>query len=274
MYTYDYYLKNAQIIRRYIGNFEPEVLMVLGSGLGFIAEHIENPVTVDYKLNSKIHQTFAPGHKARFVFGELEGKKVCAMQGRIHCYEGYTAEDVSFPVRMLKILGADKLILTNAAGCINTSWQKGDIMAISDHIRLMGQSPLTGENIPEFGDRFPDMGEVYCEEYRKIAAEEAEKLGITLRSGVYMYFLGPQFETPAEIRAARILGADAAGMSTVPEATAARHCGMKILGLSLMTNMAAGINKGENLNGEDVVGVSFDRGEDFSALVEACLKRM
>ena len=274
MYTYSDYEKNARIIRKYIGDFKPEVLMILGSGLGYIAEIVENPMIVDYRQNLNVHSTFAPGHKARFVFGTVEGKNVCVMQGRLHCYEGYTAEDVSFPVRMLRILGADKLILTNAAGCINTSWQKGDIMIIEDHIRLMGVSPLTGPNVPEFGERFPDMGEVYTPEYRQIAKEEAERLGVSVREGVYMYFAGPQFETPAEIRAARVLGADAAGMSTVPEATAARHCGMKILGLSLMTNMAAGVNKGENLNGEDVVGVSLEKGEDFSSLVCACLKRM
>lgn len=274
MYSYSDYEVNAKIVRKHIGDFVPEILIVLGTGLGFIAEQIENPIIVDYSLNSKVRSVFAPGHKAKLIFGTLCGKNVCAMQGRLHCYEGYSPEDVAFPVRMLRLLGAEKLILTNAAGCINMSWEKGDIMLISDHIRFMGSSPLIGPNIPEFGGRFPDMGDVYTKEYRALARRKASELGITLREGVYMYFLGPQFETPAEIRAARVLGADAAGMSTVPEATAARHCGMKVLGLSLMTNMAAGINKDENLNGEDVVSTSLESGERFTELVMACIGEM
>ena len=273
MYCYEDYVNNARIIREYIGDFVPEVLIVLGTGLGFIAESVENPISISYRNNSKVYPTSAPGHKARLIFGQYCGKNVCVMQGRLHHYEGYSFEDITFPIRMLKLLGADKLILTNAAGCINTSWSKGDIMIISDHIRLMGSSPLIGPNIDELGPRFPDMGDVYTAEYRRICKSKAAELGIDVREGVYMYFPGPQFETPAEIKAARILGADAAGMSTVPEATVARHCGMKTLALSLMTNMAAGIVK-EDLSAADVAGVASDCSQNIIDLIEASLKEM
>ena len=273
MYTYDDYRINAEIMKSRTGSFQPDILIILGSGLGFIADEIENPAVVDYRQNTCVYSSFAPGHKARFIFGELYGKKVCAMQGRLHCYEGYSPEDVAFPVRMLKLMGADKLIVTNAAGCINTAWNKGDIMLISDHIRLFGDSPLRGQNIDELGERFPDMGNVYDEGLRVIARGKAAELGIPLREGVYMYFPGPQFETPAEVRAARILGADAAGMSTVHEATAANQCGMKTLGLTLLSNMAAGIVK-EKLSSDDVLEASINSAEMFAALLKACLKEM
>ena len=182
-------------------------------------------------------------------------------------------EEVAFPVRVIRLLGADRVVVTNAAGCVNTEWHAGELMLISDHIRLFGFSPLTGPNIPEFGPRFNDQSDVYTAEYRKIAGEEAEKLGIVLREGVYMYFPGPQYETPAEIRAARVLGADAVGMSTVPEMIGASHAGMKILGISVLSNMAAGVLP-VKLSEQDVIDAAEAAAEHFSKLIRACVGRM
>ena len=215
----------------------------------------------------------APGHKGRFVFGTLGGKPVGVMQGRIHCYEGYTPEEVAFPVRVFRLLGATKLIVTNAAGCANAAWNAGDLMLIRDHIRLMGFSPLWGSNLEEFGPRFNDMTWVYSRRLGSIARAVAEENGITLREGVYMFFPGPQYETPAEVRAARILGADVCGMSTVPEATVAAHAGMETLGLSLCTNMAAGM-LAKPLSGEEVIASADAAAPRFSKLVLGILERM
>ena len=195
------------------------------------------------------------------------------MQGRMHCYEGYTMEDAAYAVRVIRLLGAKTMIVTNAAGAVNTDYQAGDLMLISDHIKLFDFGPLWGPNIEEFGTRFPDMSNVYSPRLRALAKEVAREQELTLQEGVYMYFPGPQFETPAEVRAARILGADAVGMSTAPEAIAAAHCGYEILGVTLCANMAAGVLP-QPLSGEEVNEMAEQSAPHFSSLILGCLERL
>ena len=215
----------------------------------------------------------APGHAGRLVFGQLEGQDVAMMQGRFHHYEGYSFEEVTFAVRVLRLLGADTLFVTNAAGCVNVDWHAGELMVIEDHIKLILDSPLCGPNLKEFGPRFPDSSYNYTPALRKIAHEVADELNIPVRKGVYMYMPGPQYESPAEIRAARILGADAVGMSTVPEVIVARHCGMQVLGVTMLTNMAAGILD-QPLTEEEVLIAAEAGKAQFSALIRGCLRRL
>ena len=273
MLTYEQYQQSAAYIRQASGGFEPEILLVLGSGLGFLAEEIGEPIVIPYGQIPHFQTSTAPDHAGRFVLGTLAGRRVMAMQGRLHLYEGYTAQQVSYPVRVAKLLGAETMVVTNASGAINTGYQVGDLMLITDHIRLFDPDPLIGPNLPEFGPRFCDMTYAYTPALQQVARDEAAALGMTLREGVYFYFTGPQFETPAEIRAARVLGGDVAGMSTVPEVICASHCGMAVLGFSLVTNMAAGVT-GEKLDGVDVVQTANRSGKGFSALVRACLPRL
>ncbi len=273
IYRYAHYQESADYLRAQLGDFSPEVLLVLGSGLGYLGDTVENPVFVDYSDIPHFRASTAPGHKGRFVFGTLRGKRVAVMQGRMHCYEGYSMEDASFAVRVIRLLGAQTLIVTNAAGCVNADWNVGELMLISDHIKLFDFGPLRGENIAEFGTRFPDMSTLYTPELRALAREKADELGLTVREGVYMYFPGPQFETPAEIRAARVLGADAVGMSTVPEAIVAGHCGMRVFGVSLLTNMAAGILP-QPLSGAEVNEAAEAAAPRFSALMLSVLEAM
>jgi purine-nucleoside phosphorylase len=247
--------------------------MVLGSGLGYLAEKVENPISVPFFAIPHFRRSTAPGHAGRLVFGMLEGQPVAVMQGRFHHYEGYSFADVTFPIRVLRLLGAEKLVVTNAAGCVNESWQAGDLMLIQDHIKLTLDSPLCGANIPEFGPRFPDSSFNYSPALRQAARQVAEEQGITLREGVYMYMPGPQYESPAEIRAIRVLGADAVGMSTVPEVIVARHCGMEVLGITLLTNMAAGILD-QPLSEEEVLTAAEEGKERFSSLILGCLSKM
>ena len=268
-----HYQESADYIRRQIGGFTPKVAMVLGSGLGFLGDVVENPIIIPYGDIPHFKASTAPGHKGQLVFGMLSGRPVAVMQGRMHHYEGYSYEEVSYGIRVLRLLGCDTLIVTNAAGCVNTAWKAGDLMLITDHIKLGSDSPLRGENIPEFGVRFPDMSTTYTPRLREVARKAAAGLGIELREGVYHYFQGPQYETPAEIRAIRALGADAAGMSTVPEAIVARHCGMDILGFSLLSNMAAGILD-QPLSEEEVLEAAAAAREKFSNLVLECLKEL
>jgi len=273
MFTYEEYLESTEYIRSRIGGFVPEVLMILGSGLGFMAEEVEGPVFVDYGDVPHMRTSTAPGHKGRFVFGKLAGKNVMVMQGRMHYYEGYTAAEAAYPVRVAKLLGVHSMIVTNAAGGINTSYNVGDLVLISDHIKLCAPNPLVGENLPQFGPRFCDMTYTYCREYRQMAKTHAAALGVELHEGVYFYFTGPQFETPAEIRAARVMGGDLAGMSTVYEAITANHCGMKILGISLVTNMAAGVLE-QKLDEVDVLDAAEKAKDGFAAILRACLPEM
>ena len=272
-YTMEQYRESAQAIRARLGDFVPKVAMVLGSGLGFLGDEVETPIAVDYRDIPHFKASTAPGHKGRLVFGTLEGQKVAVMQGRMHHYEGYSYEEVSYAVRVLRLLGCDTLIVTNAAGCVRTDWQAGDLMLITDQIKMFSQSPLRGENLPEFGTRFPDASHLYTPRLQELARNTARELGIPLREGVYFYCYGPQYETPAEIRAARILGGDAVGMSTAPEVIVAAHCGMEVLGLTLLSNMAAGILD-QPLSEQEVLDAAEACKDKFSRLVLACLERI
>ena len=265
--------ESADMIAAHLGDFRPEVLLVLGSGLGFLGDRVEARTCVSYADIPHFRASTAPGHEGRFVFGELRGKRVAVMQGRMHCYEGYTMEDASYACRVIRLLGAKTMIVTNAAGAVNTEYSAGDLMLISDHIKLFDFGPLWGPNIDEFGTRFPDMSNVYSPRLRELAKEVAREQDLTLREGVYMYFPGPQFETPAEVRAARVLGADAVGMSTVPEAIAAAHCGYEILGVTLCANMAAGVLP-QPLSGEEVNEMAEQSAPHFSSLILGCLERL
>jgi purine-nucleoside phosphorylase len=244
----------------------PRMALVLGSGLGGLADEIESPVVLEYRDIPGFPDSTAPGHAGRLVAGSLAGRRVIAMQGRFHYYEGHPLERVVFPVRVFKALGVERLFLTNAAGGANPYFAPGDFMIIRDHVNLTGQNPCIGPNDDALGQRFFDMTKAYDPELRAIARRSGEELGMALHEGVYAWFTGPSFETPAEIRMARLLGADAVGMSTVPEAIAAAHCGLKTLGLSCITNMAAGILD-QPISGEEVLEVSARVRPQFVALV-------
>ncbi|NCC59268.1 MAG: purine-nucleoside phosphorylase [Synergistales bacterium] len=271
--TFAQYQESAEYLRAKIGDFRPKTAMVLGSGLGYMGDTVTDAVAVSYGEIPYFKASTAPGHKGRLVFGTLAGQPVAVMQGRMHHYEGYSYEEVSYAVRVLRLLGADTLIVTNAAGGVNLSFRAGDLMLINDQIKLFMESPLRGENLPEFGVRFPDSSYLYTPALRDLAQQEAARLGIPLKEGVYMYFPGPQYETPAEIRLARTLGADAVGMSTAPEVIVAGHCGMKVLGFTLISNMAAGILD-QPLSEEEVLEAAAACREKFSSLVLACLKQL
>lgn len=232
-------------------DFQPEVALILGSGLGDYADEIQVVQTIDYSEIQGFPTSTVPGHKGRFVFGYVGKVPVVIMQGRVHYYEGYPMQDVVLPTRLMGMLGAKKLILTNAAGGVNFDFQPGDFMMITDHITTAIPSPLIGENIAELGVRFPDMSQVYSERMCEIIRKKAEEMGITLRRGVYIQLTGPAYETPAEIRMCRTWGADAVGMSTACEAMAARHMGMEVCGISCITNLASGMQKKE-LNHQEV----------------------
>ena len=272
-FTFSDYQESADFLRGRLNGFVPEVLLILGSGLGFLGDKVDSPVFVDYGAIPHFRPSTAPDHKGRFVFGTLRGRRVAVMQGRMHCYEGYSMEDAAYAVRVLRLLGAGKLIVTNAAGAVNTDFSAGELMLITDHIKLFDFGPLRGANLPEFGVRFPDMTAVYTPRLQQLARSVAKAQNLTLREGVYMYFPGPQFETPAEIRAARVLGADAVGMSTVPEAIVAAHCGYDILGVTLCSNMAAGVLS-QPLSGEEVNAMAEASAPRFSALILGCLEAM
>lgn len=239
-YDFEYFKKSADYILDKIG-YKVDVALILGSALGSLAEEIEDPIVIDYKDIPNFLETTVHSHAGKLIIGELNGKKVVCMSGRFHYYEGYEFEQLVIPIRVFKLLGVETVILTNAAGAVNTSYNMGEIMIIEDHIKLMGASPLRGKNIEEFGPRFFDVSDMYTKELREVAKRCAERIDMKLNEGVYFYWTGPQFETPIEIKAIRTLGGDAVGMSTVTEALTAAHCGMKVLGLSLMTNMAAGV---------------------------------
>ncbi len=251
VFDVEYYKKSADYIKGIIGDFKPEIGMILGTGLGKVAEIIDAKFVIPYKDIPNFLVSKAPGHKGQFVIGTYEGRNCIVMQGRFHSYDGYHFEELSIPVRVMKLLGIEKLIITNAAGGVNTGYHPCEVMIISDHIKFTGSSPMRGPNVDEFGDRFFDTTKLYTPEYRKIAVECAEGSGLNVHEGVYFFYAGPQFETPAEIRAERILGADATGMSTVPEALAAAQCGLPVLGISFISNMAAGVSP-YPISGEEV----------------------
>ncbi|MDR1668967.1 MAG: purine-nucleoside phosphorylase [Oscillospiraceae bacterium] len=265
------YKTSADYIRQRAGGFAPEIVLVLGSGLGFLGDRCENAVVIPYGDIPHFPRSTAPGHAGKLVLGELSGRRAAVMQGRFHYYEGYSYIESVYGIRTLRLLGAKTLLVTNASGGIG--YAPGDIMMITDHIKFFDESPLRGENIPEFGTRFPDMSFAYTPELRRKARAAAETLGVPLREGVYMYFPGPQYETPAEIRAAKILGADAVGMSTVPEVIAAAHAGMDTLGFSLVCNMAAGLQS-HGLSEQEVLDTAERSKETFSQLILRCLEEL
>ncbi len=233
-------------------NFTPEIGIILGSGLGGFAERIENSVKIKYNEIPFFKTSSVEGHSGQFVFGNINNKKLVIMQGRIHYYEGYSIKDVVFPIKVMKKLGIKTLIITNAAGGINENFNIPDLMLIKDHINFMGINPLMGVNDDDLGTRFPDMSEIYDKELRNSVKSCADRMNIALKEGIYLATTGPSYETPAEIRMFKAFGADAVGMSTVPEAIVANYCGIKVIGISCITNFAAGLTP-SNLNHKEVI---------------------
>lgn len=254
-------------------DYRPRIGIILGSGLGDLAEKIEDPSLVQYNDIPNFPVSTVEGHKGQLILGTLENKKVIAMQGRFHYYEDYPLEEVTFPIRVMKAMGVEIIIVTNAAGGVNEQFKPGDLMLIKDHINFTGKNPLHGENIDELGPRFLDMTKPYDKGLMDIAKNSAKAIKVDLKDGVYMWFTGPTYETPAEVKLARIVGADAVGMSTVPEVIIARHGGMKVLGISCITNMAAGILD-EPLNHEEVVKTSKKVKGAFEKLVREIVKNI
>lgn len=253
--------------------FVPDLVLTLGSGLGAFADQLEVECAIDYDDIDSFPRSTVPGHRGRLIFGTLEGRRLALMQGRVHLYEGYDAAEAVLPLRALKLLGAKALFLTNACGGINFDFSAGDLMLITDHISAFVQSPLRGENLDEFGVRFPDMSKVYDPAFCDAARTAAKTLGIRLQEGVYLQFPGPQFETPAEIRAFRTLGADAVGMSTAIEAIAARHAGMRVIGISCISNLACGMTD-TPLSHEEVQEAGQAAAEKFTRLVRETVRTL
>ncbi len=259
-----------EFIKEKTKDFRPEIGIILGSGLGeFADEHCDYALL--YTEIPDFIKSTVQGHKGRLVFAEIDGKRVVMMQGRNHFYEGHSMSEITYPVKVMKKLGVKTLILTNAAGAVNENFKPSDLMLITDHINFMGTNPLIGPNDGTLGERFPDMSEIYKKDLIKIAESCAEKLGIKLQHGVYFASSGPSYETPAEIKMARIMGADAVGMSTVPEAIVANYCGMKVLGISCISNAAAGVKGGQSLSHEEVIETTNAAKAGFKALLKAII---
>jgi purine-nucleoside phosphorylase len=252
---------------------QPKIGLILGSGLGVLADDIVNPIKIPYNEIPGFPVSTVEGHAGQLVCGQLSGVEVIAMQGRFHFYEGYSMDKVTFPVRVMKELGIEKLIVTNAAGGVNESFTPGDLMIITDHINNMGTNPLIGPNDSRFGVRFPDMSEAYSKKLRALAKDVAQKSNIGIKEGVYVGNPGPVYETPAEVRLARTLGGDAVGMSTVPEVIVARHSGLDVLGISCISNMAAGILD-QPLSHDEVIETTEKVKSSFLTLVNEIVKRI
>lgn len=248
--TFEFFKTSADYVKKIIGE-KPDCALILGSCLGGFSARIQNKIEIDYEDIPNFLTSTVSSHAGKLIFGTVAGKKILCMSGRFHFYEGYDFEQLTVPIRLFKLLGAEYTIITNASGAVNTSYKPGDIMIIKDHIKLNGASPLRGKNTEEFGPRFFDVTDMYTASLRKKALKCAENTDLNVHEGIYMYFTGPQFETPAEIRAARILGADAVGMSTVTEALTAAHCSMPLLAAAVITNMAAGVTS-NNLSFDEV----------------------
>ena len=251
----------------------PQLGIVLGSGLGALGDRLEDACAIPYREIPHFVSSTAPGHKGQVVIGKLGGKPLLCMQGRFHYYEGYSVRQITYPIRVMKKMGIETLILTNACGGLNPEFAAGDLMAITDHINFTGQNPLIGPNLEQFGVRFPDMTRTYSRELIALAKQVAAEEGIALREGVYIGYSGPSFETPAEIKVFQMMGASAVGMSTVPEAIVASHCKMRLLALSCVTNQAAGILD-VPLTAEEVIEVAGRVGEKFLGLITGIIERI
>ena len=251
MFEFKEYVESANYIKGKMNGKKPKIAIILGSGLGVISEDIENKIVINYKDIPNFPISTVEGHAGELIIGNIGKKEIIAMNGRFHYYEGYDLKETTFPERVFKLLGIETLIITNAAGGINKEYKAGDFMVINDYLSFFAESALRGQNLSEFGERFPDTSETFNKELSdKLKEIIKEKAGV-VREGVYAYMKGPTFETPAEIRALRIMGADAVGMSTVPEAVIAHHCGIKNVAVSCITNMAAGVLE-EKLSYDDV----------------------
>jgi purine-nucleoside phosphorylase len=258
---------------RTLTSLTPRLGIILGSGLGNFASRVESPTAISYSDLPHFPQSTVEGHSGKLVLGHIAGVPIAVMQGRVHAYEGYPLSDVTFPTRVLGLLGCKSLIVTNAAGGVNTSYQQGSLVTISDHINFTGSNAALGRNEAKFGPRFFDMSTAYSPQLRALAHSEAARLNIALSEGVYLAVLGPSYETPAEIRAFRILGADLVGMSTVHEVIVARHMGIEVLGLSVVTNMAAGVLN-EAINHEEVMETGRRVERQFTSLVTALIPQI
>ena len=264
--------ETVNFIKEKVNNI-PKIAIVLGSGLGSLADEIENKITISYKDIPNFPVSTVVGHKGELIFGTLNDVPIIAMNGRFHYYEGYDLKDVTYPIRVFKLLGVETIILTNAAGGINLDFEKGDLMIIEDQLSFFAESVLRGPNLDEFGERFIDMSDVYTKEYIEILKPIMKRITGKCHTGVYAYMKGPTYETPAEIRALRTLGADAVGMSTVPEAVIARHSGLKCIGITCITNMAAGILN-EKLSHEDVKDTASKVEANFKQVIKELVKEI
>lgn len=269
---YDFYKAGADFIKEKIG-YEVDTAIILGTALGGFANQIKNPVVIDYKEIPNFLESTNEDHAGKMIIGEICGKKVLCMSGRFHYYEGYSFNELAISIRILSILGVKNLIITNAAGAVNKKYNVGDLMIIEDHLNFMGISPTRGKNVSEFGRRFFDMSNAYDKKLIKIAEKCKKKTNLKVRKGVYVFASGPQFETTAEIKFMRIAGANAVGMSTVPEVIAAAQCKIRVLGISLITNMAAGINKGP-IDGKEVNIAGEQSKGGFKKYIKAILKKI
>ena len=265
------FIRKKLAARKHLGL--PRIAIVLGSGLGDFANDLKDSVAIPYSEIPHFPQSTAIGHAGRLVVGKLGDLTLAAMQGRVHQYEGYDSKQAAFPMRVFSRLGLKAVILTNAAGGINPSYGQGALVLLTDHINLQGTNPLIGPNDDRFGPRFPDLTEAYDKAFRKLALDEAKKLKIKLQEGVYAALSGPSYESPAEIRYLRTIGADLVGMSTVPEVIVARHMGIRVLAISCVTNMAAGLS-GETINHEEVLEIGRRVRGTFLSLLTAVMPRM
>lgn len=273
MFKFEQYLESANYIKEKIGDRKPKIAIILGSGLGVLSNDIQNKIIINYKDIPNFPVSTVEGHAGELIIGELENKEIIAMNGRFHYYEGYELQETTFPERVFKLLGIEILIITNAAGGVNTSYNAGEFMVINDYISFLGDSVLRGPNLSEFGDRFPDVSGTFDKNLsQKLKEVIKEKVGV-VQEGVYAYMKGPTFETPAEVRALRTLGADAVGMSTVPEAIIAHHCGIKNVAVSCITNMAAGVLN-EKLSYDDVKRTAEKVKIDFKEIIKEYIRRI
>ena len=264
--------KTVEFIKDKIGDFRPQIGIILGSGLGELADEYCD-IVIDYADIEGFEVSSVLGHKGRLVFADINGKKVVMMQGRFHFYEGHSIHKVVYPVKVMKKLGVETIIITNAAGGVNPAFNPSDLMVITDHINYMGVNPLIGKNDDSMGERFPDMSEIYTPEYVELVKKTGEDIGVDLQEGVYMALTGPSYETPAEVKMARIIGADAVGMSTVPEAIIAAWAGIKVIGLSCICNSAAGVST-VGLSHDDVIRAANIAKDRFKRLVKEVIRRL